>query len=80
MAELGTDTSSFVRNIPKIPEYIEVGIIAASADGKVTIENTYLPEQRDHIVVKAYHTFIMSNQETITQTIEFIESGSFRHK
>ncbi|WP_193367662.1 alpha/beta fold hydrolase [Pelagibius marinus] len=76
---------------PVSPE-IEVAIIAGGTDGGngfnpllsenndgvVTVSETYLPGASDHIVVRALHTFITGDPQTIAATRKFLETGRLR--
>ncbi len=76
---------------PVSPE-IEVAIIAGGTkggygfnpllsednDGVVTVSETRLPGARDHIVVRALHTFITGDPQTIAATLNFLETGRLR--
>ncbi|MBX3706003.1 MAG: alpha/beta fold hydrolase [Pseudomonadales bacterium] len=75
--ELSDDSTSTVRRLPPPHAGIEVGVIAARDDGKVRVDETRLPGQRAHIVVKANHTFIMREPEVHRLTLEFLRTGTF---
>ncbi len=76
---------------PVSPE-IEVAIIAGGTDGGngfnpllsenndgvVTVSETRLPGARDHIVVRALHTVIAGDPQTIAATRKFLETGRLR--
>jgi glycerol-3-phosphate O-acyltransferase len=48
-------------------------------DGTVGVAETQLPGMTDFITVNANHTFIMDHDETIRQTLHFLEHGTFDH-
>ncbi|GAA0211549.1 alpha/beta fold hydrolase [Kangiella japonica] len=77
------------------PISTEVGIIAGTSssdpwfnhvfksehDGKVSVENTKLPEMKDMITVNHGHTFIMNKRKVKQYILNFLTSGNFyRHK
>ena len=53
-------------------------IIPGPDDGKVGIGRTRIEGMKDHIVVHATHTFMMSNEEVMAQTLYFLNHGAFR--
>ena len=46
-------------------------------DGTIEVDETRLPGMADFITVNANHTFIMEHEETIRQTLHFLEHGRF---
>ena len=50
---------------------------AGSHDGTVEIAETRLAGMADFITVNANHTFIMEHDDTLRQTIAFLERGRF---
>ncbi len=50
-----------------------------SHDGTVAVEETRMEGMTDFICVKANHTFIMDHDETVRQTLHFLEHGRFMH-
>jgi pimeloyl-ACP methyl ester carboxylesterase len=74
--ELRTDSSSTVRQLPQ-PTGIEVGVIAARNDIVLSVEQTHLEGEREHVVVDGSHTFIMRSEEVHRLTIAFLRSGRF---
>lgn len=52
-------------------------IIPGADDGKVGIERTRIRGMKDHIVLHATHTFMMSNDEVMAQTLHFLKHGTF---
>lgn len=87
--EMGTDKSS----LPNLlgPANFPLGIIAGDRsinwinsvlipgpdDGKVSVKRAKLAGMTGFIVVHATHPFIMRNNETIRQTIAFLQTGKF---
>ncbi len=55
-------------------------IIDGDDDGKVSVESTKVQGMKDHIVLHATHTFMMSNEDVMRETRHFIENGKFEHK
>ncbi len=74
--------------------YYELGIIAGNAsldpissflikgenDGKVSVTKTKCEGMKDHIVIKATHTFFPFNKEVQRQTAYFLQHGVFDHQ
>ena len=50
-----------------------------SHDGTVHVDETRLPGMTDFITVNANHTFLMDHEETIRQTLAFLDRGRFDH-
>jgi alpha-beta hydrolase superfamily lysophospholipase len=78
LPEIGTDPllSTAVR-LP-VPDQVEVGVIAGSRDGKVSVAETHLAGEADHITVAAAHTFVMFRPDVRRQTVQFLREGRFR--
>lgn len=76
LPDLTTRPSSMARNIPT-PTDIEIGIIAGDRDNKVSVEETHLSGQKDHVVVASGHTFIMARPTVHRLVLRFLETGSF---
>jgi triacylglycerol lipase len=74
--ELRTDSASTVRQLPA-PTGVEVGVIAARKDIILSVEQTHLEGEREHIVVEGSHTLIMRRDEVHRLTIAFLRSGRF---
>jgi triacylglycerol lipase len=73
--QLGTGADSLPNTLP--PLKLEVGVIAGRHDGKVSVENTVLPEMKEQLVVDSAHTFIMNSPEVIRQVKAFLKDGAF---
>lgn len=76
MSELRTDSATTVRTLAPV-RGVEIGIIAARHDGKLTLDQTRLPEAKEHVVVDGTHTFIMRRTDVHRLTIAFLRDGSF---
>jgi triacylglycerol lipase len=76
MSELRTDSTATVRTIGRV-EGVEIGIIAARHDGKVSVEETQLPEAKAHVVLDGTHAFIMRKSEVLAQALAFLRTGQF---
>lgn len=88
--ELGTNQES-IRALLGNVDY-ELGVIAGdrsidpvgsflipgSDDGKVSVERTKLKGVKDRIVIHATHTFMMKNEEVISQMLHFLETSHFK--
>jgi triacylglycerol lipase len=74
--ELRTDSTATARAMPRVPD-VEIGIIAARDDGKLSVGETHLPEETAHIVVPGTHTFLMRRREVHRLTIAFLRTGGF---
>jgi len=55
-------------------------MIPGEDDGKVSVQRAQIQGMSDFMVLPHSHPFIMRSKETITQTIHFLEHGSFRSK
>jgi hypothetical protein len=74
--ELRTAPGSTVRTLPA-PRGVDVGVIAGAHDGKVSVDETHLPGEREHAVVPAAHTFIMNRRDVRDLTLRFLRTGRF---
>ena len=88
---LGTDSESLPSQLG--PVDFELGVITGESslnplfswlipgpdDGTVSVESAQTPGMSDFLVVPYGHTFIMSRQAVIDQTIHFLEHGRFVH-
>ncbi|ODA36321.1 acetyltransferase [Veronia pacifica] len=87
--QLGTDENSVPRTLG--PVTYPVGIIAGSYtlnpifshllpnpdDGTVSVASTKVEGMTDHVVMPVTHTFMMRNEDVITQVKAFLKSGKF---
>jgi triacylglycerol lipase len=91
--ELGTGTNSVPNELG--PARFPVGIIAGDRsinwinslflipgvdDGKVSVQRAKLAGMSDFLVLHATHTFITRNEETIRQTMAFLQTGKFARR
>ncbi|MEX2181543.1 MAG: alpha/beta fold hydrolase [Gemmatimonadaceae bacterium] len=76
MAELRTDSSATVRTLGRVTG-VEIGVIAARQDGKLSLEETHLPEETAHTVVDGTHAFLMRRAEVHHLTVGFLRTGRF---
>ncbi|MDA0831891.1 MAG: lipase [Planctomycetota bacterium] len=79
IAELQTDAESTANSLPEV-KTAEIGIIAGEYDDKVSIEESHLEEESDHIVVPAFHSFLMWRDDVKQQVLTFLEQGQFEHE
>lgn len=75
LKQLTTHKKSPPKSIRK-PNY-EVGIIAGSLDGKVSVKSTQLDGMKDFLIVPSAHSFIMDWDEVIVAVKNFIKKGKF---
>ncbi len=52
-------------------------VIGKENDGKVSVESTKLAGMKEHIVIPASHTFIISNRQAQALAVRFIREGCF---
>lgn len=87
--QLMTDVESYSRNagVPKCEFGIIAGkrgtengwnpIVPGDDDAVVGVANTKLEGMKDFIVIRGIHTTIMNNEESISQTLNFLKTGKF---
>ncbi|MFZ1987065.1 MAG: alpha/beta fold hydrolase, partial [Desulfatitalea sp.] len=56
------------------------GIIPGEDDGKVSVERAKVAGMTDFLALPYSHSFIMTQGETIAQTIYFLRHGAFQHR
>ncbi|GAB5402466.1 MAG: alpha/beta fold hydrolase [Aureliella sp.] len=56
---------------------VEVGVIAAARDLIVKVQNTILPEQRDHRIVEGSHFALPKMEQVLDLSLRFLCSGTF---
>jgi pimeloyl-ACP methyl ester carboxylesterase len=76
LADLTTDRTSRILAL-RLPPTVEVGVIAGEHDGKVSVAESHLDGERDHVVVPSAHTFIMVRSDVHRLVTDFLRSGSF---
>lgn len=54
-------------------------LIKGPDDGKVSVESTKIAGMKDHIVVRASHTWFPHNKQVQQQTLHFLQQGTFKH-
>jgi triacylglycerol lipase len=88
--QLGTRADGLIPKLP-VPKW-EFAVIAGSRgtadgwnplipgddDGTVTVESTKLPGAADFATVRAYHSRLLWNEESLTHTVNFIKDGRLR--
>ncbi len=93
--ELGTDSNSVPNRLARQgPPPFTFGVIAATRsldplfanwftgrnDGKVAVERTKLEGMKDFIEVRASHTLVLWNDETVRQVRAFLRTERFEHE
>lgn len=87
--QLGTDEHSVPLSLG--PVDFDLGVIAGNRsinpflsqflpnpdDGKVSVASTRVEGMRDHLVLPVSHTWMMRNDQLITQVIYYLQHGSF---
>ena len=48
-------------------------------DGVVSVDETHVPGMRDHVVLRASHTFMLVSREVVHQTCAYLAQGKFDH-
>ena len=76
VSELGSDSASTVRLLPRVRN-VPIGVIAARDDRTVKIPETHLLEESAHLVVGGGHSFIMSRRDVKEQVVMFLRTGTF---
>lgn len=52
-------------------------LLEGDDDGTVTVDSTRLDVEHEFLLVKALHSFVMSNERAISATVRFLRSGRF---
>jgi pimeloyl-ACP methyl ester carboxylesterase len=60
-----------------LPPSVEVGVIAGAHDGKVSVAESHLEGESDHVVVPSAHTFIMARDDVRQLVTRFLRTGDF---
>lgn len=60
-----------------VPDEVEVGVIAARYDGKVSVAESRLEGMDGHVVVPATHTFLMFRADVHRLVLGFLREGRF---
>ncbi|HEX5010585.1 MAG TPA: alpha/beta fold hydrolase [Planctomycetota bacterium] len=76
LSELGTGDGSTARTLP-VPPGVEIGVIAGGFDGKVSVEETHLAGETDHVVVPGTHSFLMLRSDVQGLVLGFLATGHF---
>jgi pimeloyl-ACP methyl ester carboxylesterase len=76
LGEIGTGEGSVARALAA-PAGVEIGVIAGGEDAKVSVEETHLPGETDHVVVPAWHSFLMNRADVQELTVSFLRTGRF---
>jgi hypothetical protein len=74
-AELCSHPDSYVNRLAPAAD-LDCGVIAASWDHAVSLASTYLPAQRDHLILRSLHTLPLHRQ-TPVQVGHFLREGCF---
>ena len=73
--ELCSHPESYVNRLAPAAD-LDCGVIAASWDHVVSVDSTYLPGQRDHLVLRSLHTLPL-HRHTPAQVAHFLREGRF---
>jgi pimeloyl-ACP methyl ester carboxylesterase len=73
--ELCSHPDSYVNRLAPAAD-LDCGVIAASWDHVVSLASTYLPGQRDHLVLRGLHTLPL-HRHTPAQVGHFLREGRF---
>jgi pimeloyl-ACP methyl ester carboxylesterase len=76
LPDLTTHEASAARTLP-VPRGVEIGIVAAASDGKVRLEDTHLPGETAHLVVRGGHALLIYRRAVQEQIISFLREGRF---
>jgi pimeloyl-ACP methyl ester carboxylesterase len=77
LPDLQTAPNSTARTLA-MPTGIDVGVIAGKFDGKVSVAETHLEGETEHVVIPAHHSFMMMRRDVHRLTINFLANGAFR--
>lgn len=64
---------------PAFYDFWTSDMIADPDDGKVSVESARLEGMNDFLVLPVSHTFIMNDEEVLSQTLHFLKHESFSH-
>jgi len=78
ISELRNSEDSPINNIP-IPQNVDIGIIAGKFDAKVTLEESHMTKEKEHIIVNSAHTFIMNKRNVQIAVTNFLQHGTFKN-
>jgi pimeloyl-ACP methyl ester carboxylesterase len=77
LKDLRTTSDSPIHQV-YIPSNYEIGIIAGSLDAKVSISESHLPTEKEHLIVNSAHTFIMNSTTVKKAVLTFLNAGTFK--
>ena len=78
LTQLRDTPDSFVNRLPALPDWAEIGVLAAARDNVIHLDKTHVGGERDHHVVDSWHTGMLWKQETANLTANFLMQGRFR--
>jgi triacylglycerol lipase len=76
LPEITTGRDNTIRRL-SLPEAAEIGVVAGRFDGKVSVEESHLAGETDHVIVPSAHTFIMARSDVRRLVIGFLGEGRF---
>ena len=76
LPELSDDPDAEVHAVPLF-EGPEIGVVAAKYDGEVAIKDTYFPGMKEHIIIKAEHSFMVYMKSAQAAVLRFLTTGTF---
>jgi hypothetical protein len=60
-----------------VPRDLELGIIAAAYDRVVSVRNTHLESETDHVVLPSGHGQLLFRSDVAEQVLSFLRDGRF---
>ena len=76
--QLSQHEGSWIHSAPAL-DGLDVGIVTASHDWVIGPGNTLLPDQRDHIVIRGFHSPLVWQHSAFVQALHYLRHGRFAH-
>ncbi len=77
LEELSSSPEAYVNLMPVPEKKVEIGIIAGTYDGKVSLDSTHLECEDDHHIIPSSHTIILYRTATKKAVLNFLREGRF---